>query len=85
MISAHLQDRNKQIMTVSSDYREQYGRYLQLCLMQQYVNKHQDAFFSNSSWRKEEFVSNLLHQYIEPSIGRQTAKSKLMVEIKPKT
>ena len=73
MNSAHQQDRNKQIMTVSSDYREQYGSYLQICIMQQYVNEHQDAFFLKSSWRKEEFVSNLLHQYGEPSIGCQTA------------
>ena len=73
MNSAHLQDRNKQIMAVSSDYRVQYGSHIQIYLMQQYVNEHQDAFFSNSSWKKEEFVSNLLHQHSEPSIGCQTA------------
>ena len=44
--------------------------------MQQYVNENQDAFFSNGRLRNEEFVSNFLHQYSEPSIGWQTAQTK---------
>ena len=44
--------------------------------MQQYVNENQDAFFSNGRLRNEEFVSNFLHQYSEPSIGWQAAQTK---------